>query len=331
MAVNWNAPNVLAEQSFDFVNLQHAVGGFYIWELLLGFAYDRELLRRPLTHGLARWGKWVYLACRYSALGAVITTFIGFDGASEVWVVFVFIWAFSAVVLASSLIAIRVIAIWHTSVVMIGLCALVLTAHLATLAYQFSHIDATWVPANSACAVMNTQTNNANITATFFTDLFLLLAMLIGLLRWRDARRASGGIWRVLWNQGLIWLALATIAEVPSMVFVWLNLNRHEPGELIPGGLQMFFTPEMIILVVGATRMYRALSSHFTSSDDLSYVNHDISLQRREQHQETRIAFREVVTLDRVFGIVDEETMQVGPTRVNDEHIDYKPETNLDA
>ena len=27
--------------------------------------------------------------------------------------------------------------------------------------------------------------------------------------------------------QGLIWLALATIAEVPTVVFIWLNLNRE--------------------------------------------------------------------------------------------------------
>ena len=101
--------------------------------------------------------------------------------------------------------------------------------------------------------------------------------------------------------KGLIWLALATIAEVPTVVFLWLNLNRERCVYLIPSMLtcdrssevmnlvssmiaflrsigshhvQMFFTPEMVILVIGATRMYRALSTHFTTAYEYAPPSH---------------------------------------------------------
>ena len=73
--------------------------------------------------------------------------------------------------------------------------------------------------------------------------------MLVGLFRWREAR--SSDVWKLLWNQvclsattgidmdveqllqGLIWVALATVAEVPTVVFVWLNLNRAHAALLL--------------------------------------------------------------------------------------------------
>ncbi|KAI0246155.1 hypothetical protein BJV78DRAFT_1257240 [Lactifluus subvellereus] len=47
--------------------------------------------------------------------------------------------------------------------------------------------------------------------------------MLTGLLRY--AHRSSTGIWYLLYQQCIIWIALASIAEVPAVVFLTLNLN----------------------------------------------------------------------------------------------------------
>lgn len=54
------------------------------------------------------------------------------------------------------------------------------------------------------------------LATTFAVDLLLLLLMLSGLLRKRDARRF--GIWCFLWAQGLLWLALAVAVELPTVV-----------------------------------------------------------------------------------------------------------------
>ncbi|VDB92260.1 unnamed protein product [Peniophora sp. CBMAI 1063] len=302
MAINWNDPVLLAAQYFDFIKLQHALGGVYIWELVMSGWYDLQLLKKRQRHASAIWAKWVYLACRYCALGAVVTIFAGFNVTFEinckVWIVFVFLWAFAAIQLASTLIAIRVIAIWHNSLIMMGLCTAVLATQLAFFLHELSKANATWVPAESTCVVLETQTSRANVTVTLLTDIFLLLVMLGGLFRWREAR--SSDVWRLLWNQGLVWLALATVAEVPTVVFVWLNLNQVM--NLI------FFTPEMIILVIGATRMYRRLSIHFTtvfdpstgySSTTRSQLSNNPEIpMRRLRVPATEIAFREVVTLE---------------------------------
>ncbi|KZV75856.1 hypothetical protein PENSPDRAFT_646897 [Peniophora sp. CONT] len=312
MTLDWNDPTLQAAQYLDFIKLQHALGGVYIWELVVGIGYDWRLLRRKQGHAASLWAKWVYLACRYSAMAGFITIFAGYNVSSEInckiWIIFVFIWAFLAIELASMLIAIRVISIWNKSMIASGLCAVVLATQLGFFIHEIADAKAAWEPIEGTCIVLDTQTSQANVTVTLVTDLFLLLAMLVGLFRWREAR--SSGLWKIMWHQGLIWLALATIAEVPTVVFVWLNLNQVMN--------LMFFTPEMVILVIGATRMYRALSTHFTSAYDPSV---GYSTSRSEQPDGTpmhrmrsTIAFREVVPLD---GEIE--------TRRSDEDKDKRP------
>ncbi|KAH9969917.1 hypothetical protein BC827DRAFT_1163984, partial [Russula dissimulans] len=66
--------------------------------------------------------------------------------------------------------------------------------------------------------------SNIIILSTFFTDLVLLSLMFAGLLRWRNSRR-RGGIWWTLYTQGLAWVVVFTLAGLPSVIFVMLNLN----------------------------------------------------------------------------------------------------------
>ena len=57
------------------------------------------------------------------------------------------------------------------------------------------------------------------LATTLGIDLSLLLFMLYGLFRRRDARR--WGIWRLLWTQGVVWLVIAFVTEVPTVVGVF--------------------------------------------------------------------------------------------------------------
>ena len=45
--------------SVDFIKLQHALGGVYIWELVVGINYDWKLLRHKQQHAASLWAKWV--------------------------------------------------------------------------------------------------------------------------------------------------------------------------------------------------------------------------------------------------------------------------------
>ncbi|KAI9429915.1 hypothetical protein H4582DRAFT_2022136 [Lactarius indigo] len=54
--------------------------------------------------------------------------------------------------------------------------------------------------------------------------------MLTGLLRWENARQ-KGGIWWLLYTQGLAWMIIVAAAEAPIVVFILLNLN--DPMNLV--------------------------------------------------------------------------------------------------
>ncbi|KAN0118624.1 hypothetical protein V8E52_005047 [Russula decolorans] len=97
--------------------------------------------------------------------------------------------------------------------------------------------------------------------AVLITDVILLLIVLIGLLR----LHGSGGsfaLGRLLWKQGVIWLLIATVAEVPPTVFIALNLNDSLNF--------MFASPSTIAMSIAATRIYRNLADFVHEPADIS-------------------------------------------------------------
>jgi len=59
------------------------------------------------------------------------------------------------------------------------------------------------------------------------------------------------GLGRLLWKQGIAWFLLATVADVPTVVLICLDLN--DPLSLIS------ITPSLVMVSIAATRMYRSL------------------------------------------------------------------------
>ena len=102
-------------------------------------------------------------------------------------------------------------------------------------------LRATWSVEKDTCILLNAETSKPNIISSLVTDIVLLLIMLKGLLRSRIGGGSAYGVGRILRNQvrwwqlllavilpyllmrifvrkGLIWLFLATVAEVPPTV-----------------------------------------------------------------------------------------------------------------
>jgi len=114
-------------------------------------------------------------------------------------------------------------------------------------------INAVSSPSSSTqCVIPNAHVAFAGVIATLSCDAILMFSVLWGLFRRRPAY--SYGIWGVLWNQGLIWTTLVTIAEVPTVVLFCLNLDPVI--NLAPS------PPEVVIIAVGATRLYRSLHDY---------------------------------------------------------------------
>jgi len=241
------------------VKLWHAVDGLFIWEFFTTLDYEWSVIqgRRPY-----RWTIWIYSLTRVATLLAVILNIIGFDSTTPIncqaWVTFELAFAYVAFAGASLLIVFRIFAIWNRNKRIFVLAMSVWWINVGFLIHGIVRLRASWAPAQSTCAVLNLETSKTNIIVTLATDIILLLIMLIGLLRLRVQGAGMFGLGRLLWTQGIIWLLIATAAEVPPTVFICLNLN--DPFNL------MFQTPSLITMSIAATRMYRSLIN-FNSTD----------------------------------------------------------------
>jgi len=156
-------------------------------------------------------------------------------------------WAF-----ASLIIILRIIAIWKRNIIV---SVLAIGGWLGGLALNIRHltmVHGTYNPIVNSCIFLQTHNGIVNAIGILVVDVVLLLTMLIGLLR--DARRNSIGIWKLLYQQCIIWIVLAFLAEIPPVVFYILNLND--------AWNQMLLGETMAVLSIGAARMYRSLSDY---------------------------------------------------------------------
>ncbi|KAH9999658.1 hypothetical protein BJV74DRAFT_882929 [Russula compacta] len=99
--------------------------------------------------------------------------------------------------------------------------------------------------------------------------------MFTGILRWKGARE-SGSIWWILYTQGLAWVVIFTLAEVPPVVLITLNLNCVYLSYIIPWlrtnedvasedpMSRMFIAPGVTIMSIGASRIYLGLINSAT-------------------------------------------------------------------
>ncbi|KAH9030074.1 hypothetical protein EDB84DRAFT_1579032 [Lactarius hengduanensis] len=211
---------------------------------------------------------------------------VGFDPVNRIncqaFVIFVFLFSHLSLACAEALIVLRIAAIWGLNKIAISIAAAAWLADAGSLIHgifisSFGSPDilkcypgsrdpgvvvlhGTWNEFEGVCQVVNTPKTSTNIIVSFVTDLVLLALMLIGLLRWENAR-LKGGIWWLLFTQGLAWMIIVTVAEAPITVFILLNLN--DPMNL------MFQLPALITMTIGASRVYRGLSDYVNKESDV--------------------------------------------------------------
>ncbi|KAH9030083.1 hypothetical protein EDB84DRAFT_1676996, partial [Lactarius hengduanensis] len=260
---DWKSPAVVTAEYFALIKLYHAIWGVLIWEFVvnIGFEYSVFTGKRKFRSSFL-----LYLAARWCPLLCVITILVGFDPVHRIncqaVVIFVFFFSHLSLACASALIVLRIAAIWGLNKIVISIASTAWLADAGTLIYGVVVLHGTWsreLPVG-ACKITNTLETRTNILASFITDLVLLALMLTGLLRWENARR-KGGIWWLLYTQGLAWMIIVTVAEAPITVFILLNLN--DPMNII---LQL---PALITTTIGASRVYRGLSDYVHKEGDV--------------------------------------------------------------
>ncbi|KAI0258208.1 hypothetical protein BC834DRAFT_975362 [Gloeopeniophorella convolvens] len=269
--VNWHNPILILKDYLALVKLNHVLSGIYIWETIFTAGFELDVLRGKRPY---RWTIWIYLGCRYTGLLSFIFFFIDTDGGKiscQPFDVVNFALPYASWSLASLIIVLRVIAIWDRNVIVSLVTVGAWLCGLGFNVWNLTLVKAEYNAILDTCITVNTHKGLINAIAVLAVDSVLLVTMLIGLLR--HVHRSSFGIWYLLYQQCIIWIFLATIAEVPPVVFLILDLN--DPFN------EMFTAVELVVLSIGAARMYRSLSNRgsfteYVSPSDPAYFSSNI-------------------------------------------------------
>ncbi|KAH9062367.1 hypothetical protein EDB87DRAFT_1682029 [Lactarius vividus] len=249
LALTHSEKDEVSRSDLALIKLEHSLAGIYIWETVFTMGFELDVLRGKRPY---KWTIWPYLGTRYFGLAAFIVFFVDTDGGKVPCQPLIV--ANYALPTARQLRTLNVplfsVAIWNRHVIMSSIAIAIWLAGLGLNIRNLTMVEASYDPILQTCITLKTHRGLTNAIAVLVVDIVLLTAMLIGLLR--HAHRSSTGIWYLLYQQCIIWIALAGIAEIPPVVFLILNLN--DPWN------EMFTGVAITILSIGAARMYRALS-----------------------------------------------------------------------
>ncbi|KAH9159856.1 hypothetical protein EDB89DRAFT_2082913 [Lactarius sanguifluus] len=254
--VNWRDPATVAAEELAFIK---AYPCHRSWEIVafIGFEYSVISKKRKFT-----WSFLLYLGCRWFPMLFIASQFMGFDATHKIncqaWIIFSFMSGYLSFMCASALIILRVAVLWNRNKTVIAFACAVWIVNIAIDIYSLTTLHSAW--AGSFCGVSHTDRLWISVLSNFITDVVLLVLMLAGLKRWKNAPKSSG-VWGLLYTQGLIWVMIVTLAEVPPTVFIFLNLN--DPMNMI---FQAF---ALIITALGAARLYRGLIDYPASNNSV--------------------------------------------------------------
>ncbi|KAI0249279.1 hypothetical protein BJV78DRAFT_1228348 [Lactifluus subvellereus] len=238
------------------VKVLHFFDGMKTWNILANLDFDWMLINRnPPT-----WPGIIYLAERAASAACVISYMTGINVSDQIhcqaWISIAFFFPLLELELSMLLIVVRVIAIWKCITPIVFLTAMILSFHMGASVYLLTGVHAYWDPGPvyKGCVVYPGRKHLLVMSiVTMVTYVVLLGAMLTGLLRHHRQSRVFG-IWPLLFQQGWIWLALAVVAEVPTLALVLADVDRS-----IHLLLQV---PRVVIASLGTTAMFRALYNY---------------------------------------------------------------------
>ena len=81
-------------------------------------------------------------------------------------------------------------------------------------------MSSSYDPLTELCNLDRMHSNLPNIFVLLICDFVILACLLTGLYRWHKPGKGKDtfSLWSVLWNQGVLYLALASALEVPALV-----------------------------------------------------------------------------------------------------------------
>ncbi|KAH9968288.1 hypothetical protein BJV74DRAFT_275802 [Russula compacta] len=162
--VNFHDPAVVALDLLALTKFFHALVGLYIWEFFITLDHEWSVVQ---GHRPYLWTIWIYSITRLATLVAVLLDVIVVNITTptncQIWITFVYVFSYIAVAFSSLLIALRAIAIWNKSKVVVALATSVWLTNLSFLILGITKIHSTWVPALSSCGSPDVESNKATM------------------------------------------------------------------------------------------------------------------------------------------------------------------------
>ncbi|KZV76780.1 hypothetical protein PENSPDRAFT_343369 [Peniophora sp. CONT] len=250
---DWKDPSELSRDALFLTKLVHACLGCAVWESVSHLYYEWDTYRGKRPY---RWTIWVYTCCRLSMIFAFMFDAIAMDGGTQhctaVYMA-AFASGYTSMGLASLLLVLRIAAVWQRHTVIVVISYIVWFSSVALNIHDVTQLRASYHVSERTCLPYKTHDFVINSTGILGSDTVLLVLMLAGILRVRRDT-LEDGISRVLFRQGIIWLIVAIVVEMPVVVFAILDLNDSL--------VSMFQPVELLCLVFCAGRMYRGLMSY---------------------------------------------------------------------
>ncbi|KAH9988673.1 hypothetical protein BJV77DRAFT_1160891 [Russula vinacea] len=299
------------------------------WEYITTLDYEWDFIRGRRPY---RWTIWIYSLTRTATLITVILVLINLNLTTpidcQVLTTFELVTSYTGFLAASLLIVFRIAAIWNKKKFIVGIGTAVWLTNVGVTIWGITRIRSAWSPLLQVCIVFNTEDNMPNIVVTFISDVILLIVVLVGL------RREGGGVafplGRLLWNQGVIWLAIATAAEALPMASwhffcnVFIILNLSDTWNII------FQSPSLVIMTIAATRMHRSLSDFAFGSKDALHSSNVRSLRGLTRATSTRSTFApsQLNRIEVAVNVAYEEHKMSETKKCTDEEPDDKSHTS---
>ncbi|KAI0047212.1 hypothetical protein FA95DRAFT_1606301 [Auriscalpium vulgare] len=215
--------------------LSHVVLGLILWEIVTTCDHEIDVLRGR-RHYLRT--IWISVGCRAFmaiALTILIVTeaVVGLESCTA-WDTSIYLFGYISFGLASSLLLIRIFAVWRRQLIVVAVSTVLWAIGIALKIHWYTVVmRSVYVQQTGECVKFE-RSIFSNI-GLMISDLGLLAIMLVGVLRHHAdmlARpRGFGGVWDLLWHQVIDCLGLDGTVEVPTLVLILLNF--HEPWDVV--------------------------------------------------------------------------------------------------
>jgi hypothetical protein len=261
--------------------------GVYSWEIVTTINFDWLVItgKRKFTYVTG-----VYFLCRYMLLFGFIATTIAMNTKVEINCQALYLFAQTASMIttasASTLFAIRAIAIWSRKLVVAIPITIICLGQWAVLLLNVTVIHAHWEHALNTCVVMETRLIIYRIvyayTMTF--DLVVLVVSCWGLI----VAYGRSDLWALLFKHGVIYFVVAFGANTIPVVLLVLNLN--------PAMNLIAIAPATLASVIVACRGFVSLSSW--ASNHNVYTGSQITSPNRNNGGTKSATFAHPLRLD---------------------------------